>query len=256
MAGEVAQVAQAAQAAQTSWVALVASSAVIGGVAGAAINTISNWCLKLFDYWRESRLAKRRVDHVKLDIMDQLETFANRCASRMGDIADGFDEFYNLRDSSFARANKSKFPLAFDPEPRWEELPVSFVAPIKAMQREYEEANQWILRQFDWADISDLYEFELERVAFYGMRSLDIAARIRQEINAGAAGLTLIESAKKDFEDLIKQRRAGYAERGEHGTLIPELHALFDAEMPEVKLRKKPIEPPPVTVPMQSAPSD
>lgn len=134
------QVAGAAQTAQTSWVALVASSAVIGAVAGATINTLSNWLLKLLDAWREWRKEAQRVAHVKLEIMDQLESFANRCANFMDDIHEGLDGYYQHNMNAFSNVQRD-VPFRFEPEPQWAELPVSFVAPIKALTREYSETG-------------------------------------------------------------------------------------------------------------------
>jgi hypothetical protein len=242
MAGQVVQqVAQAAQTAQTSWVTLVASSAVIGAIAGATINTVSNWLLKLADAWRERRKQMQRVAHVKLEIMDQLESFANRCANFMYDIHEGLDEHYRHEPNAFSNVQHD-VPLKFDPEPQWAELPVPFVAPIKALTREYSDTGAWISRAGVWAGTDDQYVFELERLAFYGLAVLKVADRIRKEIRAGSGGALQLDASRRGFEKVIEQRRERYLRVGGDITLIPELEALFERQMPDLKsttLREK-----------------
>ncbi|HDR9765076.1 TPA: hypothetical protein QDC27_001189 [Burkholderia cepacia ATCC 25416] len=242
MAGQVVQqVAQAAQTAQTSWVALVASSAVIGAVAGATINTLSNWLLKLLEAWRERRKEIQRVAHVKLEIMDQLESFANRCANFMYDIHEGLDKYYRYEENAFSNVPHG-VPLKFDPEPQWAELPVPFVAPIKALTREYSDTGEWINRSDLWAGIDEQYGYELERVAFYGLAVLKVADRIRREIKAGNGGALQLDASRSEFEKVIEQRRERYLQLGGDITLIPELEALFERQTPDLKsttLREK-----------------
>jgi hypothetical protein len=68
-----------------NWVTVVASSALVSAVVNVGWNAIS----KFLDRRHENAKDKQRIDHVKLEIMDQLESFANRCASLMYDIHEG-----------------------------------------------------------------------------------------------------------------------------------------------------------------------
>lgn len=169
-----------------------------------------------------------------MEIMDQLESFANRCASFMHDIHDGLNDFYAREDEPFSNVQRS-VPLKFDPEPQWTELPVRFVAPLKALTREYSDAGERIVRSGEWADTAEQYESELERLAFYGLEVLAIAEKIRKEINAGERGTAQLEASRNEFEKLIQQRREAYEKAPLDVSFIPELEAQFEREMPDLK---------------------
>ncbi|WP_322082391.1 hypothetical protein [Burkholderia sp. BCC1972] len=228
------QMAQAAQSAPTGWVALVASSAVIGAVIGQVISALSNWSLKAIDAYRESKKRAQVVAHVKLEIMDQLESFANRCANFMYDIEEGMDEHYRQEPNAFSNVQRS-IPFKFDPEPKWVELPVPFIAPIKALGREYDDTGAWINRTGLWADIADQYQYELERLAFYGLEALKVADKIRRDIKAGNGGAVQLEASRSAFTKEIATMRERYRETCGEVSLIPELEALFEREMPDLK---------------------
>lgn len=134
-----------------------------------------------------AKKEKQRVNHVKLVNMDQLESLANRCASVMYEIRDGLGEYYRHEESGFSNAQRG-VQLDFDPEPQWVELPVRFVAPLKALTREYAGAAEWITCSSEWADTAEQRESELERLAFHGLKVLAIVEKIRKEIDAGERG--------------------------------------------------------------------
>ncbi|BCF95277.1 hypothetical protein [Paraburkholderia largidicola] len=229
-------------AASINWVTVVASSALVSAVVNVGWNAIS----KLLDRRHENAKDKQRIDHVKLEIMDQLESFANRCASLVYDIHEGLAEYYRHEPNPFSDAQRS-VELKFDPEPRWVELPIRFVAPLRALMREYTDAAEWITRSGVWADTADQYESELERLAFYGLEVLTIAEKIRTEIDAGERGTAQLEASRAEFNGLIEQRRDAYKKRPLDVTFIPELEAQFEREMPDHKslharIRKAEIE--------------
>ncbi|MEI7298499.1 hypothetical protein WCQ02_41080 [Paraburkholderia tropica] len=128
--------------------------------------------------------------------MDQLESFANRCANFMSDIDEGLSEHYRHDPNAFAKVQRT-IALKFDPEPEWTELTVKFVSPLKALLREYREAGVWISGTDLWADVADQYEYELERLAYYGLEVLDIADTIRKEIQAGDRGAVQLEPKQR-----------------------------------------------------------
>jgi len=213
-----------------NWVTVVASSALVSAVVNVGWNALS----KALDRRRENAKEKQRVDHVKLEIMDQLESFANRCASFMHDIHEGLDEHYQHEPNAFSKVQRG-IQLKFDPEPQWVELPVRFVAPLKALTREYSDAAEWITRSGEWADTAEQYESELERLAFYGLEVFAIAEKIRKEINAGERGTAQLEASREEFKKLIQQRREAYEKTPLDVTFIPELEAQFEREMPDLK---------------------
>lgn len=217
-------------AANVSWWTVMASSALTSAGVNVGWNALSKW----LDRKRENEKGKQRVDHVKLEIMDQLESFANRCASFMSDIDDALSEHYRHEPNSFANVQRS-IALKFDPEPHWAELSVQFVSPLKALAREYSDTGEWISRTDVWADVAEQYGYELERLAYYGLEVLDIADMIRTDIQAGDRGTAQLEASRLEFTRLIEKRFEAYEKRPCDTSLIPELEAQFAQELPGLK---------------------
>jgi hypothetical protein len=94
-------------------VTVVASSALVSSVFNVGWNAFAKW----LDRRHEHKKEKQRVDHVKLENMDQLESFANRCASVSYEIRDGLVEYYRPKESTFSNAQRG-VQLDFDPEPQ------------------------------------------------------------------------------------------------------------------------------------------
>jgi hypothetical protein len=221
-------------ATSVNWVTVVASSALVSAVVNIGWNAFS----KAMDRRRENTKEKQRVDHVKLGIIHQLEAFVRRCRNHSNDIHDGLHDYYHNRDGRFQRVGQIAF--VFDPAPRWEELPVSFVAPIKAMPSQFADCDMWIRGVSEYSGIDDAYEFEVERMAFYGLKALRTAATIKREINATYDGGAELEMAERDFMELIQKRRHGFTKVGGSMTRIPELEAMFEAETPGVRAQNNP----------------
>jgi hypothetical protein len=221
-------------ASSVSWWTVVASSALTSAGVNVGWNAFSKW----LDRRRENAKEKQRVDHVKLEIMDQLESFANRCASFMSDIDEGLGRHYQHDQDAFSNVQRS-LALKFDPEPQWTELPVKFVAPLKALVREYGDTGEWISRADLWADVAEQYEYELERLAYYGLEVLDIADTIRVDIKAGERGTVQLEASRLEFTRLIEKRFEAYQKRPCDTSFIPELEAQFENELPGLKARQR-----------------
>jgi len=202
-----------------NWLTVALSSAVISAV----INILWNAFSKIIDKRREDAKEKKIVGHVYLDVVFSLESFAKQCNARLYDIDIGLNLRYEYHDDS--HLNKLvPLTLQFQPEPRWSELPVDFVAQVKALPGRLESTHDWIVEQHDhWADIDDAYEFERERVAFYGAVACEIAEQIREKILAGKGDT---EHFRNHFQSLIEKRRARFDE-GSKEAFIPELRALF-----------------------------
>ncbi len=191
------------------------------------------------DRRRENIKEKQRVDHVKLEIVHQLEAFVRRCRNHSNDIHDGLHDYYSHHDDRFQRVGKIAF--MFDPVPRWGELSVCFVAPIKAMPSQFSDCNMWIRGMSEYSGLDDAYQFELERMAVYGLKALRTATTIKREINATYDGGAELEMAERDFTEFIQKRRQSFAKAAGSMTLIPELEAMFEAETPTPKTQGHPI---------------
>lgn len=221
-------------ATSVNWVTVVASSALISAIVNVGWNALS----KAMDRRRENVKEKQRVDHVKLEIVHQLEAFVRRCRNHSDDIHDGLHDYYSHHDDRFQRVGQIAF--VFDPAPRWEELPVSFVAPIKVMPSQFADCDMWIRGMSEYSGIDDAYQFELERMAVYGLKALRTATTIKRDINATYNGGAELQMAERDFIELIQKRRQSFAKLSGSMTLIPELEAMFEAETPEVRAQNGP----------------
>ncbi|MBP0590475.1 hypothetical protein J8I87_12255 [Paraburkholderia sp. LEh10] len=212
-------------ATSVNWVTVVASSALVSAIVNVGWNALS----KAMDRRRENVKERQRVEHVKLEIVHQLEAFVRRCRNHSNDIHDGLNDYYHHHDDAFQRVGTIAF--VFDPAPKWEELPVSFVAPIKVMPNQFADCDMWIRGMAEYSGIDDAYQFELERVAVYGLKALRTATAIKREINATYDGGAELEMAERAFMELIEKRGQSFANVGGSMTLIPELEAMFKAEI-------------------------
>ncbi|PLP96822.1 hypothetical protein [Cupriavidus pauculus] len=214
------------EAANASWLTLVASSAVVS----ALVNVGWNVCSKLLDRKREDEKDRKRVGHVYLDIALQLESFAKRSDAYLYDISNALWHRAAHHDEFYIKKLKS-VSLSFEPEPNWTELPIPFVARLKALPGQSASTERWIRDQWDtWADIEDVYHLEEQCVAYYGIKVLDVADDIRREINAGIGDSGTL---REHFTSEIETRRKRFAEDRTAITLIPELEAMFKSEYPE-----------------------
>lgn len=202
-----------------SAITLILSSAVVS----AGVNVAWNAFARFLD-WRR---AKRKIDHVYLNIVQQLEHFARRCNERMYDINEAMGEYRSNHDSGAFRGI-AHLALDFHPEPDWTSLPIPFVAKVKSLQSRFEQCDSWIKAQFDlWADFADAYDLEEERLAFYGLKACEISAEIRSKLEAGASEL---DDLSAHFERVIDRRRTIDREDPGQHTFIPELRAQFERE--------------------------
>lgn len=216
------------EAASANWLTLVMSSAVIS----AFVNVIWSARSKYVERKREDKKDAKRIGHVYLNIALSLESFGKQCDARLFDIENGLWQRARNHDESFLSRLKP-FTFAFDPEPTWSELPIPFVAKVKVLPEQFESTSCWIGEQWsEWADLGDAYDLETERVAFYGLKAFEIAAAIRREIQAGECDT---ESHVEHFRSIIEQRRDAFRKQREGVTLLPELHAQFNREVPPQK---------------------
>ncbi|CAN7795917.1 hypothetical protein LJR034_004083 [Caballeronia sp. LjRoot34] len=220
----------AVEASQASWFGIVASSAVIS----ALVNVVSNWRLKVGDRKREDKREQRRVGHVYLEIAQQLEAFAKRCDTYIDDIDEQLDLFYQRDDNAFQNLNKP-FTFAFHPEPKWEELPIPFTSKVKALSQGFAETSGFIHRAWEWSDEHETWALETQRVAFHGLRAIEIAVEVRKEIGAGHSvsdRQQQLDAAAVHFIKEINNCRENFKAARHNLQLIPELKAQFTAEFP------------------------
>ncbi|MFM0742305.1 hypothetical protein PQQ51_34255 [Paraburkholderia xenovorans] len=204
---------------------MVASSAVIG----AGVNVIWGAVSKWQDRARENAKDKHRIDHVKLAVAQQLETFAKRCHTYIEDIQEAIGEYLDHNERAFDSV-QGAFVLQFEPEPKWEELSVGFVSAIKAMPGEFDYSAEWISRAGVWAGIDEQYEFECERAAYYGLKAMRVAASVRREIGAVGDSQLQMAAAERSFLKMIETKRQGFKVRGDDMNVLPELRAIYIQE--------------------------
>lgn len=225
----------AVEAANASWLTLVASSAVVSALVNVSWNA---WAKKL-DRQREDAKEAKRIGHVYLDIALQLEGFAKRSDAYLYDISNALWHRAARHDESYIGKLKS-VPLSFDPEPNWTELPIPFVARLKALPGQFVSTERWIRDQWEnWADIEDVYHLEEQSVAYYGIKVLDIADDIRRDIGAGTSDSG---GLREHFLSEIDIRRKRYATDRTSVTLIPELEAVFKSEFPDAPENAKAVD--------------
>lgn len=200
---------------------LIMSSAVIS----AGVNVGWSAFLKLL----ERRKEARKVDHVYLAIVSQLEAFARRCNERLYDISNGVERYRTFGDSTLLN-NLMSIPFEFTPEPDWTALPVRFVAKVRALPNRFEQCNAWINAAFmTWAELDDAYELDEERLAFYALKACNLASEIRKKIKAGDGE---VDDLVEHFQSILNTRRNMYRQYPGVHSFIPELRAQFESEHP------------------------
>lgn len=205
-----------------AWLKLVVSSAVVASGMNIVWNLISKW----LDSQKESKKEFHKQAHVYLDISLQLEGFVQACNSYLYKIESALEAHYERHEQN--AFNDLKAPLLeWGPVPDWRELPVQFVSEVRTFPQQFEEANSWILMQWEWADYDDMYGWEEERIAFYGIKACRLIEHIRTNIKASKSGIS--SEARGHFEDIIKDRRERF-KQGRSDTLTPQLRAIFLAE--------------------------
>jgi len=208
-----------------NYFALVMSSAVVS----ALMNVGWNYYAKRMEQAKEARKESHKIDHVYLKVVLQLEGFARRCNEQLYDIEEAMERYGSQHDSS-AFENLSSIEFKFDPEPDWTLLPVPFVAKVQSLVNRFNQADSWIKAQYQyWADLDDAYQFEQERLAYYGNEACRLAAEIRAQIKAGEGELSDLIN---HFAFIVEKRRKWYLQTDQKHNLLPELRARFENEYP------------------------
>jgi hypothetical protein len=204
---------------------LVMSSAVVSALVNVGWNGYAKW----LDQKKEAGKEVHRVGHVYLALVLQLESFARRCNEQLYDIEEAMERYSSAHDgSAFEKLPKIEF--AFNPEPDWTMLPIPFVAKVQSLVNRFNQAHNWISSQFQyWADLDDAYQFEQERLAYYGHEACRLAAEIRVQIKAGDGDLS---DLLNHFAFIVEKRRKWFLQTEQKHNLLPELRARFENEYP------------------------
>jgi hypothetical protein len=214
-------------ASNASIVTLILTSSVLSGVITAGVNVF----MKTQDRKHDAAKDKAKVAHAYFETAIWLEDFAKNGSGHIGSIDEAMASYDADHDTSaFAKLHliEHKLELVM----RLGELPVSVVAQVKALTEGYTSAHDWISRQFDhWADLEEAYQMERQRVAFYGLQALTMAATIRQIIAIEPHRYAPIV---KRFETIVESCRQAFWADAEERILIPDLKAQFENEGPGV----------------------
>jgi hypothetical protein len=205
---------------QPTWLTLVLSSALVSALVNAATNL-----------WIDSKRRKHEEaksddvrSHVYLDVALQLEAFAKRTNARLTLVSEALAELYEHHDDSHIEKLVS-FSFTFDPPPNWNDLPVAFVAKVKALPSEFLVCDEWIKEAWSlWADLGDVAEFEQERLAWYGLKALDLAQDIRRDIGVDPANDSIRD--RRSFKTALTSSQSRFGNNDDQSCHIPELRPI------------------------------
>ena len=203
------------------WLVIIFSSALVS----AAVNVLWNAIAKYIDHRRENKKILQKQAHIYLSIANNLELFAKKCDAEIYKIHDGLRERAEFHDERKLESLTS-FELTFEPKPNWEELPIEIAAEIMQLPSLFSSTNEWVLSQwFEWADTEDTYKFEIERLAYYGIKACQSAEHLKT-IKIGIKKGNTSDYERNFTEELNASERKYIKSNGESHH-IPELGNLF-----------------------------
>ncbi|MDY1548546.1 hypothetical protein [Luteibacter sahnii] len=206
------------------WWKVVATSAV----ASTIVNFIANAAIKRWDNWREDKKETARRDVVYLDIALQLEDFAFRAANLIEGIKDGIAQYRAEQDDRHLQALQ-EIAFNFDASTEWDRVPAEVAVRAKTFPRNLERSRDFIFFAWrHWAELDDAWEYDAERLAFYGLGAIKFAADIRREMKVNDDHFVL--KLAKIFEDHIDARRQFFVQSRSEDSVIPELAEQFKKE--------------------------
>ncbi|MBJ9677924.1 hypothetical protein [Burkholderia gladioli] len=175
---DVLTVAQAATQ-PVNWLVVAASSAVIS----AAINSFSNWRLRISDRKREDAAAALRSAHWQFDLALALEAFAQSASAYMTQIDEALARAADHDPHAFDRVDDVRLTFDAGSDRPWIELPLALAGKVRAIPVEMADTARWISDAWvHWADEQETYEFERQRALHYGWVAVELAGDIRREI--------------------------------------------------------------------------
>jgi hypothetical protein len=203
---------------------------VIGtsALASAIVNVVANIFIKHWEHQREDRKELERRNYIYLDIALQLEDFAAKASTLLERIENALARARSEADDrSLSDLDSIKFE--FDPMPDWSKVPVDVASKAQGFPRSFARSQQFIFAAFEyWAGADDAWEYDAERIAFYGIQAIKFAAKLREGIQAPED--EYMQSSLETFERYIAKRRKYYEHTRTDGSVIPELFKMFQRE--------------------------
>lgn len=207
-----------------TWWQVIATSAV----ASAVVNIIANVALKQWDHWREDSREDEKRHVVYLDIALQLEEFSFRAEKILESISEGIAKYRAEHDARSLEALED-IHFKFDESIEWDRVPAEIAVRAKTFPRTFQRSQGFIMAAWRyWADLDDAWEYDAERVAFYGLGAISFAAEIRRKI--GVVDDPQVAELTKVFERHIDSRRTIFKTSHTEDCVIPELREKFIKE--------------------------
>ena len=203
---------------------------VIGtsALASAVVNVIANIFMKRWEHQREDQKELETRKYIYLDIALQLEDFAAKASTILERIEVAIDQArFDADDRSLSNLESIKFE--FDPQPDWSKISIDLASKAQGFPRSLARSQQFIFAAFEyWAGADEAWEYDAERIAFYGVQAIEFAAKLRADI--GTPKDENMDSSLGIFEGYIAKRRKVYERTRTEGAVIPELFKQFERE--------------------------
>lgn len=238
-----AQIVTHAAAQPVNWMVVGFSSAVVS----AAINSLSNWLMRLSDRKREDRtvaeeraradaIATEQRAHQQLEVALKLEAFAQEAFAYLYLVYAALLGYANNEEHAFDLVEGKRLEFDAGANQKWTELPIALAAKVRELPNAMAANAKWIVDAWDtWADAGEAYELEKQRAIHYGLLACQLADEIRREIGVAPAVLAL--DYLTHFTEEFEQIRANYERAKGQGQLfdvIPEIEVrlLHGAPLP------------------------
>ncbi|MBN3815090.1 hypothetical protein G3N57_00025 [Paraburkholderia sp. Se-20369] len=227
-----AQIVTQAAAQPVNWLVVGFSSAVVS----AAINTVSNWLMRLSDRKREDRtiaeqraredavVAERRA-HQQLDIALMLEAFAQEAFAYLYRVHEALARHAGGDERAFDRVDSQRLEFVVGADRVWTDLPVGLAAKVRELPNAMAANAKWIGDAWiTWADSDDAYELEKQRAIHYGWLAFQLADEIRRAIAVPPAAVSMdyLTHFSEEFE-AIQASYEHAKSQGQHFDVIPEM---------------------------------
>jgi hypothetical protein len=203
---------------------------VIGtsALASAIVNVVANIFIRRWEHQREDQKELGRRKYIYLDIALQLEDFAAKASTILERVENALAQARSESDDrNLSDLESIKFE--FDPKPDWSKVPVDVASKAQGFPRSFARSQQFIFAAFEyWAGADEAWEYDAERIAFYGVQAIEFAAKLREDI--GASIDENMQSSLETFARYIEKRRKYYELTRTEGTVIPELFKQFQRE--------------------------
>ncbi|WP_176100491.1 hypothetical protein [Burkholderia cepacia] len=183
-----AEVATVAAQASVNWYGVVASSAVIGAVVSAVINSATTlWGQHRARKHENAKLAEQRAhEHAKLAeerarslhvAMRLLEEFAQDADGVLNRIEAAFDDYGHVQDAVFKHLKAVDLRLELPAQSILDALPRPLVDQLCEFLRALVVSGDWLDKHEVRLDAFDNWKLEVQRVVHFGVLACDLALR-------------------------------------------------------------------------------